>query len=78
MFYPFTFIKKSSGYFVHHFAPSSLPRIPKNVVFVIDQSGSMDGRKIQQVQLLHRVTDTAGILAWFIISSTYDGFYLSP
>lgn len=42
--------KTSDGYFVHHFAPSSLPRIPKNVVFVIDQSGSMHGRKIQQVQ----------------------------
>uniref|UniRef100_A0A3Q3L1V0 Inter-alpha-trypsin inhibitor heavy chain H3-like n=1 Tax=Labrus bergylta TaxID=56723 RepID=A0A3Q3L1V0_9LABR len=31
-------IKKSSGYFVHHFAPSNLARIPKNVAFVIDQS----------------------------------------
>ncbi|MED6236789.1 hypothetical protein ATANTOWER_014245, partial [Ataeniobius toweri] len=41
-------IKTSDGYFVHHFAPSNLPRIPKNVVFVIDQSGSMQGRKIQQ------------------------------
>uniref|UniRef100_A0A3Q2VGS6 Inter-alpha-trypsin inhibitor heavy chain H3-like n=1 Tax=Haplochromis burtoni TaxID=8153 RepID=A0A3Q2VGS6_HAPBU len=45
-------IKKSDGYFVHHFAPSDLPRIPKNVVFVIDQSGSMGGRKIEQVKYL--------------------------
>lgn len=44
--------KKSAGYFVHHFAPSNLPRIPKNVIFVIDQSGSMHGRKIEQVQFL--------------------------
>ncbi|XP_065810900.1 inter-alpha-trypsin inhibitor heavy chain H3-like isoform X2 [Labrus bergylta] len=43
-------IKKSSGYFVHHFAPSDLARIPKNVAFVIDQSGSMHGRKIQQTR----------------------------
>ncbi|CAB1437786.1 unnamed protein product, partial [Pleuronectes platessa] len=44
-------IKKSlDGYFVHHFAPSNLTRISKNVVFIIDQSGSMHGRKIQQTR----------------------------
>ncbi|XP_019910861.1 inter-alpha-trypsin inhibitor heavy chain H3-like [Esox lucius] len=43
-------LKKSDGYFVHHFAPSDLPRIPKNVVFVIDRSGSMRGRKIHQTR----------------------------
>ncbi|XP_018419894.1 PREDICTED: inter-alpha-trypsin inhibitor heavy chain H3-like [Nanorana parkeri] len=37
-----------NGYFVHYFAPSSLARLPKNVVFVIDCSGSMRGRKLQQ------------------------------
>ncbi|XP_072276519.1 inter-alpha-trypsin inhibitor heavy chain H3-like isoform X2 [Pyxicephalus adspersus] len=37
-----------NGYFVHYFAPSSLTKLPKNVVFVIDCSGSMRGRKIQQ------------------------------
>ncbi|KAM9859341.1 inter-alpha-trypsin inhibitor heavy chain H3-like [Aulostomus maculatus] len=54
-------IKTSSGYFVHHFAPHSLPRIPKNVVFVIDQSGSMRGRKMEQTQiaLLHILNDLA-------------------
>ncbi|XP_044029501.1 inter-alpha-trypsin inhibitor heavy chain H3-like isoform X2 [Siniperca chuatsi] len=54
-------IKTSAGYFVHHFAPSSLPRIPKNVVFVIDQSGSMHGRKIQQtrIALIHILNDLA-------------------
>ncbi|XP_029005878.1 inter-alpha-trypsin inhibitor heavy chain H4-like [Betta splendens] len=52
-------IKASGGYFVHHFAPSSLPRITKNVVFVIDQSGSMSGRKIQQTRtaLIHILND---------------------
>uniref|UniRef100_A0A1A8A0V5 Inter-alpha-trypsin inhibitor heavy chain family, member 4 n=1 Tax=Nothobranchius furzeri TaxID=105023 RepID=A0A1A8A0V5_NOTFU len=32
-------IKTSEGYFVHHFAPSNLTRIPKNIVFLIDQNG---------------------------------------
>ncbi|XP_006783399.1 inter-alpha-trypsin inhibitor heavy chain H3-like [Neolamprologus brichardi] len=54
-------IKKSDRYFVHHFAPSDLPRIPKNVVFVIDQSGSMHGRKIEQtrIALVHILNDLA-------------------
>ncbi|KAM9800362.1 inter-alpha-trypsin inhibitor heavy chain H3 isoform 3-T3 [Syngnathus typhle] len=43
-------VKTSSGYFVHHFAPSELSRIPKNVVFVIDKSGSMHGKKIEQTR----------------------------
>lgn len=38
-----------NGYFVHFFAPPDLPSVPKNLVFVIDQSGSMSGLKIQQV-----------------------------
>ncbi|XP_067243921.1 inter-alpha-trypsin inhibitor heavy chain H3-like [Chanodichthys erythropterus] len=44
-------IMVSNGYFVHYFAPSDVPRIPKNVVFIIDQSGSMHGRKIDQTRL---------------------------
>uniref|UniRef100_A0A672I1N9 Inter-alpha-trypsin inhibitor heavy chain H3 n=1 Tax=Salarias fasciatus TaxID=181472 RepID=A0A672I1N9_SALFA len=39
-----------NGYFVHFFAPPVLPRVPKNVVFVIDRSGSMTGMKMQQTQ----------------------------
>uniref|UniRef100_A0A9J8CUE6 Inter-alpha-trypsin inhibitor heavy chain 3b, tandem duplicate 2 n=1 Tax=Cyprinus carpio carpio TaxID=630221 RepID=A0A9J8CUE6_CYPCA len=41
----------SNGYFVHYFAPSDVPRIPKNVVFIIDRSGSMHGKKIDQTRL---------------------------
>ncbi|XP_061640672.1 inter-alpha-trypsin inhibitor heavy chain H3-like isoform X2 [Phyllopteryx taeniolatus] len=54
-------IKTSSGYFVHHFAPSQLSRIPKNVVFVIDKSGSMHGKKIEQTRtaLIHILNDLA-------------------
>ncbi|XP_031134097.1 inter-alpha-trypsin inhibitor heavy chain H3 [Sander lucioperca] len=39
-----------NGYFVHFFAPPDLPTVPKNVVFVIDRSGSMSGRKIEQTR----------------------------
>lgn len=39
-----------NGYFVHFFAPQGLPVVPKNVVFVIDVSGSMHGRKMEQVR----------------------------
>ncbi|KAL2091388.1 hypothetical protein ACEWY4_013651 [Coilia grayii] len=42
-------IQVVNGYFVHYFAPE-LPRIPKNVVFVIDISTSMAGQKIQQTR----------------------------
>uniref|UniRef100_A0A4W3IBL3 Inter-alpha-trypsin inhibitor heavy chain H3 n=1 Tax=Callorhinchus milii TaxID=7868 RepID=A0A4W3IBL3_CALMI len=41
-----------NGYFVHHFGPANLPRVPKNVVFVIDQSGSMMFTKMFQVRKL--------------------------
>ncbi|XP_062401904.1 inter-alpha-trypsin inhibitor heavy chain H3-like [Sardina pilchardus] len=43
-------IQIANGYFVHYFAPADMPRIPKNVVFVIDISGSMHGRKIEQTR----------------------------
>lgn len=38
-----------NGYFVHYFAPSEMPVFPKNIIFVIDKSGSMIGNKIRQV-----------------------------
>ncbi|XP_055724424.1 inter-alpha-trypsin inhibitor heavy chain H3-like [Salvelinus fontinalis] len=39
-----------NGYFVHFFAPPHLLRVPKNVVFVIDRSGSMSGIKMKQTK----------------------------
>ncbi|NXG65713.1 ITIH4 inhibitor, partial [Hemiprocne comata] len=39
-----------NGYFVHYFAPRDMPVVPKNVIFVIDGSGSMAGRKIEQTR----------------------------
>ncbi|XP_052747541.1 inter-alpha-trypsin inhibitor heavy chain H3-like [Bicyclus anynana] len=40
----------SDGYFAHFFAPTSLPPLGKNVIFVLDISGSMIGRKIEQLK----------------------------
>lgn len=37
------------GYFVHFFSPSELAPLKKHVVFVLDHSGSMSGRKIEQL-----------------------------
>ncbi|NXH20164.1 ITIH3 inhibitor, partial [Bucco capensis] len=47
-----------NGYFVHFFAPTNLPKLPKNVIFVIDISGSMAGREIEQTrQALLKILD---------------------
>ncbi|MCJ8744186.1 hypothetical protein PDJAM_G00115580 [Pangasius djambal] len=43
-------LQASNGYFVHYFAPTDIQQIPKNVVFIIDRSSSMHGRKIDQTR----------------------------
>ncbi|XP_053340591.1 inter-alpha-trypsin inhibitor heavy chain H3-like isoform X1 [Clarias gariepinus] len=43
-------LQASNGYFVHYFAPTDIQKIPKNVVFIIDRSGSMRGRKMDQTR----------------------------
>ena len=35
---------------IHSFASKDLPPLPKNIIFVIDVSGSMSGRKIEQTR----------------------------
>ncbi|VVC88007.1 unnamed protein product [Leptidea sinapis] len=40
----------NDGYFVHFLAPTSLPPLRKHVVFVLDTSGSMMGRKVEQLR----------------------------
>ncbi|XP_046976043.1 inter-alpha-trypsin inhibitor heavy chain H6-like isoform X2 [Vanessa cardui] len=40
----------NDGYFVHFFAPQELTPLSKLVVFVLDTSGSMSGRKIKQLR----------------------------
>uniref|UniRef100_A0A8C4UK00 Inter-alpha-trypsin inhibitor heavy chain 2 n=1 Tax=Falco tinnunculus TaxID=100819 RepID=A0A8C4UK00_FALTI len=37
-----------NGYFIHFFAPENLDPLPKNILFVIDVSGSMWGLKMKQ------------------------------
>uniref|UniRef100_A0A8C1TJ66 Inter-alpha-trypsin inhibitor heavy chain family member 6 n=1 Tax=Cyprinus carpio TaxID=7962 RepID=A0A8C1TJ66_CYPCA len=43
-------IQVDDGYFVHYFAPRGLPVVPKDVIFVIDISGSMIGTKMKQTK----------------------------
>ncbi|XP_077308322.1 inter-alpha-trypsin inhibitor heavy chain H3-like isoform X4 [Lithobates pipiens] len=53
-------IQVVNGYFVHFFAPQKLASVPKNVIYVIDKSGSMEGRKMEQTKeaLLQILKDT--------------------
>lgn len=44
-------IEVMNGYFVHFFAPSGLEKGTKNVIFVLDKSGSMSGRKFEQTKV---------------------------
>lgn len=43
-------IQVFDSFFVQYFSPSGLNPLPKNVVFVIDTSGSMEGQKIEQTR----------------------------
>nr|XP_015207837.1 PREDICTED: inter-alpha-trypsin inhibitor heavy chain H2 [Lepisosteus oculatus] len=48
----------SDGYFVHFFAPTYFSPLPKDIVFVIDVSGSMWGLKMKQtVQAMLTILD---------------------
>lgn len=40
----------NDGYFVHFFAPEGLPPLRKLAIFVLDLSGSMEGRKVEQLK----------------------------
>ncbi|MCJ8741886.1 hypothetical protein PDJAM_G00075950 [Pangasius djambal] len=43
-------IQVHNGFFVHYFSPRGLPVVSKDVIFVIDISGSMIGTKIKQTK----------------------------
>ncbi|XP_029472359.1 inter-alpha-trypsin inhibitor heavy chain H2 [Rhinatrema bivittatum] len=46
------------GYFLHFFAPDNLAPLPKNILFVIDVSGSMWGLKMKQtVEAMKTILD---------------------
>ncbi|XP_034354376.1 inter-alpha-trypsin inhibitor heavy chain H1 [Arvicanthis niloticus] len=40
----------ANNYFTHFFAPKNLTNLSKNLVFVIDISGSMEGQKVKQTK----------------------------
>ncbi|KAI3366602.1 hypothetical protein L3Q82_009283, partial [Scortum barcoo] len=51
-------LQVSDGHFVQFFAPSNLSPLPKNIVFVIDVSGSMWGVKMKQtVEAMQAILD---------------------
>ncbi|KAJ8261765.1 hypothetical protein GJAV_G00158150 [Gymnothorax javanicus] len=51
-------LQVSDGHFVQFFAPSNLTPLPKNIVFVIDVSGSMWGLKMKQtVEAMKTILD---------------------
>ncbi|KAM3587599.1 uncharacterized protein V6R79_009820 [Siganus canaliculatus] len=51
-------LQVSDGHFVQFFAPSNLSPLPKNIVFVIDVSGSMWGVKMKQtVEAMKAILD---------------------
>lgn len=44
------YVQIDGDFFVHFFSPSGLKAQPKNIVFVVDRSGSMAGEKIEQTR----------------------------
>uniref|UniRef100_A0A8C8FFZ8 Inter-alpha-trypsin inhibitor heavy chain 2 n=1 Tax=Oncorhynchus tshawytscha TaxID=74940 RepID=A0A8C8FFZ8_ONCTS len=58
----------SDGHFVHFFAPANLSPLPKNIVFVIDVSGSMWGVKMKQtVEAMQTILDDLTLDDYFSI-----------
>ncbi|XP_015836286.1 inter-alpha-trypsin inhibitor heavy chain H4 isoform X1 [Tribolium castaneum] len=74
------------GYFVHFFAPSGLQTFPKHVVFVLDHSASMKGRKYEQLMqamdkilsdlnpddLFHIVRFSENVSVWNLEKNKFD------
>ncbi|KAL4659317.1 inter-alpha-trypsin inhibitor heavy chain H2, partial [Arapaima gigas] len=61
-------LQVSDGHFVHFFAPDNLSPLPKNIVFVIDVSGSMWGIKMKQmVEALQTIFDDLTMDDYFSI-----------
>lgn len=68
------------GFFVHFVAPQHLPAMPKHIVFVIDTSGSMMGKKMKQTKNALRTIigelrekDHMTLLSFSDEVSTWDG-----
>ena len=43
-------VQVRAGKLIHYFAADNIPTIPKHIIFVIDVSGSMRGRKLEQTK----------------------------
>ncbi|KAM3848238.1 inter-alpha-trypsin inhibitor heavy chain H4-like [Vipera latastei] len=69
-----------NGYFVHYFAPREMPVFPKNIIFVIDQSGSMTGNKIQQTkEALGKILEDLDSKDYFnLIVFSWNSSYWKP
>ena len=67
----------SNGFFIHFFSPSDYKLVlPKNVVFVIDISGSMGGEKINKVResmpiILHQMKEDDKFMLFLFDDSQY-------
>jgi len=68
------------GYFVHFFAPENLPPLRKHVVFILDISGSMWGRKMEQLKESQtKILDDLSSDDYFnIITFSSDVYLWSP
>lgn len=68
------------GYFVHFFAPENLPPLKKHVVFILDISGSMWGRKMEQLKESQtKILDDLSSDDYFnIITFSSDVYLWSP
>ncbi|CAL8143934.1 unnamed protein product [Orchesella dallaii] len=68
------------GYFVHFFAPENLPPLRKHVVFILDISGSMWGRKMEQLkESQKKILDDLSSEDFFnIITFSSDVYLWSP
>jgi len=51
-----------NGFFVHHFSPSGLQQIDKNVVFVVDTSESVSRERLQLEQVKSALHDLLDLL----------------
>ncbi|KAJ8384548.1 hypothetical protein AAFF_G00200810 [Aldrovandia affinis] len=61
-------LQVSDGHFVQFFAPTNLSPLPKNIVFVIDVSGSMWGLKMKQtVKAMQTILDDLTVDDYFSV-----------
>jgi secreted protein with Ig-like and vWFA domain len=67
-------LQVNEGYFVYFFAPQGLDPLRKLAIFVLDVSGSMEGRKLEQVkEAMSKILDDLGPSDYFnLIEFSYS------